>query len=231
MKHRGLALALAGGCVILGIIAVFLQLSQDTTPPEIKIEERDITYTEGDSYEGLLEGVSASDKADGDLTSEVFVNKIVLTDEHAAVVYYGVMDESNNVGMARRRVNYRTAEEASGDTADESGADASNEAGEGTADGTVPAGGEPTPLEPNGPRPVMALTTNQITVPVRGEFDPVSVVQGAVDDKDSFEMLYQNIHVDGDYDLKVPGVYELRFYVTDSDGNASDPHILTLTVE
>ncbi len=77
----------------------------------------------------------------------------------------------------------------------------------------------------------MALTTNQITVPVRGEFDPVSVVQGAVDDKDSFEMLYQNIHVDGDYDLKVPGVYELRFYVTDSDGNASDPHILTLTVE
>ena len=111
MKHRGLALALAGGCVILGIIAVFLQLSQDTTPPEIKIEERDITYTEGDSYEGLLEGVSASDKADGDLTSEVFVNKIVLTDEHAAVVYYGVMDESNNVGMARRRVNYRTAQE------------------------------------------------------------------------------------------------------------------------
>ncbi|MEZ3485158.1 MAG: DUF5011 domain-containing protein [Lachnospiraceae bacterium] len=231
MKHRGLTIALAGGCVVLGVIAAFLTVSQDTTPPEIKIEERDITYTEGDSYEGLLEGVSASDKADGDLTSEVFVNKIVLTDEHAAVVYYGVMDESNNVGMARRRVNYKTAEEAANEPADDSAADAAGEAGEGTADGAVPAGGEPTPLEANGPRPVMALTTEQLTVSVKGEFDPLSVVQGAVDDKDSMEMLYQNIHVDGEYNLNTPGVYELRYYVTDSDGNASDPHILTLTVE
>lgn len=215
--------------MVLGVVAVFLQLSQDTTPPEIKIEERDITYTEGDSYEGLLEGVSASDKADGDLTSEVFVNKIVLTDEHAAVVYYGVMDESNNVGMARRRVNYRTKEEAGSEPSDEPAQETAGEAG--AADGAVPEGGEPAPLEANGPRPVMALTTTQMTVPVRGEFDPLSVVQGVVDDKDSMEMLYQNIHVDGEYDLKVPGAYELRYYVTDSDGNASDPHILTLTVE
>lgn len=229
MKHRGLTLALAGGCVVLGVVAAFLQLSQDTTPPEIKIEERDITYTEGDSYEGLLEGVSASDKADGDLTSEVFVNKIVLTDAHAAVVYYGVMDESNNVGMARRRVNYRSADEAANEAPDEPAQETAGEAG--AADGTNPEGGEPAPLEANGPRPVMALNVEQMTVPVRGEFDPLSVVQGAVDDKDSLEMLYQNIHVDGEYDLKVPGTYELRYYVTDSDGNASDPHILTLTVE
>lgn len=227
MKHRGLTLALAGGCAVLGAIAIFLHLSQDTTPPEIKIEERDITYTEGDSYEALLDGVSAMDKADGDLTSELFVNKIVITDAHVAVVYYGVMDESNNVGMARRRVTYRTAEEAATQDTEETLGDA--EAANGDVSGMGTQG--LSPLEPNGPRPVMALTEEQMTLTAGGEFDPLSVVQGVADDKDSTEMLYQNVHADGEYDVNIPGTYEIRYYVTDSDGNASDPHIFTLTVE
>ena len=51
MKHRGLALIMAAACAVLTVIAAFIYLRQDNKPPEIKIEERDITYTEGDGYE------------------------------------------------------------------------------------------------------------------------------------------------------------------------------------
>ena len=109
MKHRGLALIMAAACAVLTVIAAFIYLRQDNKPPEIKIEERDITYTEGDGYEALMEGVSAMDKVDGDLTGKVFVSKIVLTGDDSAIVYYGVMDEHKNIGTARRRVTYRSA--------------------------------------------------------------------------------------------------------------------------
>lgn len=224
MKHRGLALVMAAACAVLTVIAAFIYLRQDNTPPDIKIEERDITYTEGEGHEGLMEGVSAMDKVDGDLTGKVFVSKIVLTGDDSAIVYYGVMDEHKNIGTARRRVTYRSAEPQAEETLGEADMGAEGENGE-----TVPP--EQTDLEPDGPRPVMALTTDQMTIKVGQAFDPLSVVQGAVDDKDDINTLYQNIHADGTYDVKTRGVYEIRYYVTDSNGNASDPHMFTLTVE
>lgn len=222
MKHRGLAVVMAAACAVLTVIAAFIYLRQDNTPPEIKIEERDITYTEGDGHEALMEGVSAVDKVDGDVSGKVFVSKIVLTGDDSAVVYYGVMDEHKNIGTARRRVTYRSAsqEEPAEETAGEVG-----------AEGIEGEGAEPQALEPDGPKPVMALITNQMTIKVGEQFDPLSVVQGAVDDKDDINTLYQNIHADGTYDVRTKGNYEIRYYVTDSDGNASDPHIFVLTVE
>ncbi len=228
MKHRGLALVMAAACAVLTVIAAFIYLRQDNTPPEIKIEERDISYTEGDGHEALMEGVTAVDKVDGDLSDKVFVSKIVLTSEDSAIVYYGVMDESKNIGTARRRVTYKSqaaaqeeqqqAEETSGEV----GAEGQN--GEMTPD-------QAAPLEANGPRPIMALTTDQMTIKAGEAFDPLSIVRDAVDDKDDKNTLYQHIHTDGTYDLRTPGSYEIRYYVTDTDGNASDPIIFTLTVE
>lgn len=222
MKHRGLALIMAAACAVLTVIAAFIYLRQDNKPPEIKIEERDITYTEGDGYEALMEGVSAMDKVDGDLTGKVFVSKIVLTGDDSAIVYYGVMDEHKNIGTARRRVTYRSVAQEDPEAEETSGV-----AGAEGENGAVPL----TPLEPDGPKPVMALTTDQMTIKVGDDFDPLSVVQGAVDDKDDINTLYQNIHADGIYDTKTEGSYEIRYYVTDSNGNASEPHIFTLTVE
>lgn len=224
MKHRGLALVMAAACAVLAVIAAFIYLRQDNTPPEIKIEEKDITYTEGDDHEALMEGVSAEDKVDGDLSAKVFVSKIVLTGDDSAIVYYGVMDQHKNIGTARRRVTYRSentppAEETSGEV----GMGVEGE------EGQIPP--EQTPLEPDGPKPVMALTTDQLTIKVGQAFDPLSIVQGVVDDKDDINVLSRNIHVDGTYDVKTRGSYEIRYYVTDSDGNASEPHIFTLTVE
>lgn len=225
MKHRGLALVMTAACAVLTVIAAFIYLRQDNTPPEIKIEERDITYAEGEGHDALMEGVSAVDKADGDLSDKVFVSKIVLTSEDSAIVYYGVMDDSKNIGTARRRVNYKSqAEEEppAEETAGEVGA-------EGMEGNMSPEQMEP--LEPNGPKPIMALTTDQMTIKAGENFDPLSIVRDAVDDKDDKNTLYQHIHTDGTYDVRTRGSYEIRYYVTDTDGNASDPIIFTLTVE
>lgn len=117
-------------------------------------------------------------------------------------------------------------------TADAPPEQAEETSGEVTADGEngeVPL--DQTGLEPDGPRPVMALAVEQMAIKAGQAFDPLSVVRGVADDKDDANALYQNIHADGTFDVKTRGTYEIRYYVTDSDGNASDPHIFTLTVE
>ena len=74
------------GCIVLGIISVVLYMGQDHTAPEITIEEADITYTEGEAYTALMEGVTAKDDQDGDLTDQVFVDKVIPTGEDTAMV-------------------------------------------------------------------------------------------------------------------------------------------------
>ena len=55
-----------------------------------------------------------------------------------------------------------------------------------------------------------------MTIKAGEAFDPLSVVRDAVDDKDDKNTLYQHIHTDGTYDVRTPGSYEIRYYVTDS---------------
>ena len=54
----------------------------------------------------MLTGVTATDKEDGDLTKDIFVEKVVPISENKAIVYYGVLDKSQNVGTATKEVEY-----------------------------------------------------------------------------------------------------------------------------
>ena len=67
-------------------------------------------------------------------------------------------------------------------------------------------------------------------IPAGGPFDPLSYVQGVVDDVDTADVLSASIAVEGAYDISKPGSYQLTYFVTDSAGNQSDPQVLTLTV-
>ena len=51
MRQRLLVLVLAAGCIALGVIAFFVRIGQDRTPPEITLKKEEITYTEGEDYE------------------------------------------------------------------------------------------------------------------------------------------------------------------------------------
>lgn len=229
MKQRLIGLALVAGCALLGAISFLIYMGQDRIAPEIQVEEMEITYTEGEDYEGLLEGVTAEDNRDGDLTDKIFIEKIIPLGNGKAVVYYGVMDKSNNVGKADRMVSYNEKDE---ETEDPETEDAEEEADEESDVAETP---EEQPAEsdpvPNGVRPAMALTANEMTIAAGEVFDPMSVVRIAVDDVDNYDVLSRNISLEGEYNTSVPGAYSLVYYVTDSDGNVSDPIGFTLIVQ
>lgn len=106
MKQRLITIVLLLGCVAVGAVGVLTYKKQDRTAPVITVSDKKMSYTAGDPYDQLLEGITATDNKDGDLTDEVFVDRVVPTSKKKAVVYYGVMDKSNNVGTARKTVTY-----------------------------------------------------------------------------------------------------------------------------
>ena len=177
-----------GSCVILWCGICFYLYQQDHTPPEISIEKQDITYTEGDSYEGLMEGVTATDNIDGDLTDQVFVDRIIVTGEDTAVVYYGVTDKEQNVATKGRKITYHSGESSADDAAQEAEEEeqqaeeeakkAEEEAAQQEAAAQEQAEEQQTELTPDGANPAIALTSDSATITAGTTFDPMSVVQG-----------------------------------------------------
>ena len=122
MNQRVVTGLLTAGCIALAGAGYMTYKNQDRTAPEIKVDQSEkIAYTEGEDYGKLLEGVTAQDDKDGDLTSEVFVEKVVAVSKKKAVVYYGVTDKAKNVGTASREVTYQAAEDS--DAAEETAQD------------------------------------------------------------------------------------------------------------
>lgn len=126
MNQRVVTGLLTAGCIALAGAGYMTYKNQDRTAPEIKVDQsKKIAYTEGEDYGKLLEGVTAQDDKDGDLTSEVFVEKVVPVSKKKAVVYYGVTDKAKNVGTASREVTYQAAED--GDAAEDIAEDTASE--------------------------------------------------------------------------------------------------------
>ena len=223
MNQRVVTGLLTAGCIALAGAGYMTYKNQDRTAPEIKVDQSEkIVYTEGEDYGKLLEGVTAQDDKDGDLTSEVFVEKVVPVSKKKAVVYYGVTDKAKNVGTARREVTYQTAEDS--DAAEETAQDAA-EADQQSADQQSAA------LQPNGTRPAMKLAGEAKTIARGTSFNALNEVTDAVDDKDDRDTLFRGLHIDGNYNVNQAGTYTLQYYVQDSDGNTSDPITFTLTVQ
>lgn len=237
MKQRLLTMALLAGCIVMGAAAFLLNAGQDRKAPRITIEDEEISYAEGDKYDVLLEGVSAKDNRDGDVTDEIFVEKIVPVKEGYAEVYYGVTDSNNNVATAHRTVSY-TGEASEKEEKNEPEPDSEESAmKEKTEEETKEpendedSDAEDEELKPDGSRPAIALAQSEVTIKRGESFDPLSVVKGVVDDKDDRNRLYQRISADGERNTNKAGTYSIRYYVKDSDGNISDVKELTLKVE
>ena len=223
MNQRVVTGLLAAGCIALAGAGYMTYKNQDRTAPEIKVDQNEkIAYTEGEDYGKLLEGVTAQDDKDGDLTSEVFVEKVVPVSKKKAVVYYGVTDKAKNVGTASREVTYQAAEGS--DAAEETAQDAAA-ADEQSTDQQSGV------LQPNGTRPAMKLAEEAKTIARGTSFNALNEVTDAVDDKDDRDTLFRGLHIDGNYNVNQAGTYTLQYYVQDSDGNTSDPITFTLTVQ
>lgn len=221
MKQRLLTVILAAGCIACGIVGFGINKRQDCQVPEIIIGKNNITYTEGNTYDTLLQDVTAEDNVDGNLTDKIFVDKVIALENDRAMVYYGVVDSGNNVGIAKRKIQYialkheeNLSENKDAETIEDKDLENVEEK-----------------LQPNGVRPAMKLAAKEESIKVGEEFDAMSVIADVVDDIDDKNTLYRHVRMDGKYDVNISNSYDIRYYVQDSDGNLSDPILFTLKVE
>ena len=231
MKQQKFVAILVAACLVLGGAAVVVRASQDREAPVIKVKKADITYQAGQGYEELLKGVSAKDNRDGDLTKDVFVDRVVQVKEDKAIVYYGVMDKAKNVGTAKRTVKYVADASAEGQVKADAEQPKSVSADAPEVQPEAAPEEKKNDLNQVGEAPVIALTTDHVTIAAGTEFDLMSVVKGVADSNDDADTLSTRISVDGEYNTNAPGNYTLQYYVMDSDGNPSEVKTLTLTVQ
>lgn len=246
MKQWFLTGVLGAGCIAVAAVGFLATAGKDHTAPVITVEKNGkIHYTEGEAYDKLLKDVKAEDNRDGDLTDQVFVDKIIPVSKKKAVVYYGVMDHANNVGTAKRTISYTAA---NADAEENVAADentSSEDAQQADADGTdskkkdaqteeqteEKETAQEDTLQADGEKPVITLAEQAKTIARGTSFSPLAEVTEAVDDKDDRDTLFKSLHIDGEYNVNKAGTYTLQYYVQDSDGNTSDPIAFTLTVQ
>lgn len=99
--------------LIVICVAVFLgyqafdRLRTDTRPPEITLDAQSLSLSVTDSREALLQGVSAEDKVDGNVTDSIVVESVNLLDNTGrASVSYAAFDKTGNVAKAQREIQY-----------------------------------------------------------------------------------------------------------------------------
>ena len=126
-----------GLCVLMltccAVQFIFLRSSnarKDTTPPQLDIVDGEMEYTEGEDRRVLLEGVSANDGVDGDVTDSIRIRSMHYSDDtDTAIVTYVAKDSSNNIGVINRKVRVHR-EELDEESSDEGGYDEENNDGE-----------------------------------------------------------------------------------------------------
>ena len=105
MRVRNIGFLLGILNVLLLATCATLYIRDDRTAPELNLEEVAYSYEEGISEQVLLEGVSAWDAQEGDITDRIVIEKIVADKAHnKAIITYGVADSKGNVCKASREL-------------------------------------------------------------------------------------------------------------------------------
>ncbi len=161
------------------------------TKPTISISGLNTNLTVGDSFDPL-QGVTAFDAEEGDLTQFITVNgKVDTTKAGSYTLTYVVKDsQGEEVSMT---VTIIVAEKLE-----------------------TPEETPNTPEQNKGEKPVITVTSSINTITVGDKFDPLAGVQ-AYDKEDGD--LTNKIKVLGEVNLAKAGDYQLTYTVEDSDGN------------
>ena len=109
MKKRSWLLLLL---IVLCLAALFgyrkfVDLHTDTRAPQIYVDEQPLEISVKDSRTALLQGVTASDNVDGDVTDSLVVESVTLQDGDGTIsVGYAAFDSAGNVAKATREARY-----------------------------------------------------------------------------------------------------------------------------
>lgn len=240
---KGLVAMLLLACAALLAGNVVVYIGEDRNGPEITVPQEEVTYVAGSDTSALLNGVTAADDRDGDVTSTVTVESIIPNeDQTGASVIYVAKDSKNNVTKATRLISY--AADAGQAAAQEAETAAQQAAQEAAAADQTAASGEDAQTADDGAAqneaaiaalpaesPRFYLTQYSVEVERGAELNRLGYVQDITDDKDSRDELYQGIQISGEVDTNTPGEYMLEYYVVDSDGNTSNTAQLKVAVK
>ncbi len=110
MKKRKIILhilALVVAVASFFLFQAYTRVKTDTVPPKFTVDTAQIELSVSDPESMLLQGISAYDSRDGDVTHTILVESITaINEEHVAIVTYAAFDRSGNVGKIKRNVHY-----------------------------------------------------------------------------------------------------------------------------
>lgn len=230
--------------VALGGAVVGIRFMADRKGPEISfVGDKKTVYSSDMTDEELLEGVTAKDDKDGDVSNSLRVEGVFVKEENQVYVSFVAKDSRNNVtkrqfAMGSGKKDDKETQEEKTEKAEEAESEAAEEA---SADEKKVE--ELTPAEETAKReqekidamapgaPKFYLTTYYLEIPVGTPVDQLSYVSDIQDDVDATNTLYRQIQIEGNVDSNTPGTYELTYYVVDSNGNESNRAVLTIVVQ
>lgn len=103
----GLLLLTVLCCLGLAAYYILSQRTTDSTAPEISFQSEELEVSVGVSDVELLDGVTAWDAEDGDVTAGIVVEGVTnLSADQLATVTYAAFDRAGNVGKAQRTLRY-----------------------------------------------------------------------------------------------------------------------------
>ena len=105
--HIAIIALLAVSLVLLGAAGGVRLLAKDRTLPVIECSQQELRVSTQDGSDALLQGVTAHDDKDGDLTGSIVVEQITGTGTPGTVtVTYAVADSDHHVVSCSRTVTY-----------------------------------------------------------------------------------------------------------------------------
>lgn len=252
MKKKGLFILLGLICIAVVGGSGALFITRDKTGPKIIVsEDREIAYGTDSDKTVLLDGVTAIDEKDGDVSDSLRVESVQNNEDGSLEVTYSAVDDSNNVTKLTCKVetlNQKNSDEdAQEETTeaseenqeenqentqqDEEDKEAQNqeEANQEEVDDSNSDTDAAIAALPEG-SPQLRLSTHQVDLQVGASFQYVDYIESISDDKDETNELYRKIYLTGEVNTSQAGNYEISYYITDSDKNQSNIEKLTVTV-
>ena len=105
--HILLTFILAAAIGLFGAYLVLTRNFKDTTPPVISVEEGILELSVEDPDDVLMQGITAMDDRDGDVTASLLVESIYgITEDQITTVTYAAFDRAGNVSKIQREVRY-----------------------------------------------------------------------------------------------------------------------------
>ena len=252
MKKKGLFILLGLICIAVVGGSGALFITRDKTGPKIIVsEDREIAYGTDSDKTVLLDGVTAIDEKDGDVSDSLRVESVQNNEDGSLEVTYSAVDDSNNVTKLTCKVETLNQKNSDEDAQEET-TEASEENQEENQENTqqdeedkeaqnqeeanqeeVEDSNSDTDAAiaalPEG-SPQLRLSTHQVDLQVGASFQYVDYIESISDDKDETNELYRKIYLTGEVNTSQAGNYEISYYVTDSDKNQSNIEKLTVTV-